>query len=261
MRYPEGIEVQLWPEFQALADRLGIPVVHLGNSQRLTLFLDEGSVYIDHRYSGGDRIGVVTGGTQRPPVRQYHVTGYEVYQWPEFEAFCERAGIAWDLPTKTLKIEMSEGEILAVTQTYMGQDRQAARNGIREWITSPMEKVDTERLEEGGRRMAEEIERKILGDMTEGEMPTGTVTTQPVEPNEGDAMLEFFKGPSVEEVVQLRKDVEPNVEWCKAPPEVFEKIVKPPTALDTTNAHNKVFRTYQPRKLKTEGEFTAKWDK
>lgn len=48
--------------------------------------------------------------------------GYGVYHWPEFQAFCKRAGILWDLRTVSMTFTIEEGACLDVTQTYRGTD-------------------------------------------------------------------------------------------------------------------------------------------
>ena len=52
-------------------------------------------------------------------VRGTQVSGFEVYRSPEFQALCERFGIAWGLPTKSLTITLTEDEMVVV-QTYPG---------------------------------------------------------------------------------------------------------------------------------------------
>jgi very-short-patch-repair endonuclease len=41
--------------------------------------------------------------------------GYEVYRWPEFRAFCDRAGILWDLRTISMTFTIEEGSRLVVS--------------------------------------------------------------------------------------------------------------------------------------------------
>src|SRR5215831_410332 len=50
------------------------------------------------------------------------VDGYEVYQWPEFKAFCRRAGIAWDLNTVDMEFRIVEGEFVIVNHRYYTVD-------------------------------------------------------------------------------------------------------------------------------------------
>lgn len=50
------------------------------------------------------------------------VDGYSVYSWPEFKAFCKRAGILWDVGTRTLTITLQEDALLVVQQEYIGRD-------------------------------------------------------------------------------------------------------------------------------------------
>jgi hypothetical protein len=49
-----------------------------------------------------------------------HVTGYEVYSWPEFNAFVKRLGVPV-LRDKTLNILLEE-EMVTITQKYQGAD-------------------------------------------------------------------------------------------------------------------------------------------
>lgn len=48
-------------------------------------------------------------------------TGFEVYKSPEFKALCERFGIRWELPTKSITLTLTEFSF-EVTQTYVGSD-------------------------------------------------------------------------------------------------------------------------------------------
>ncbi len=50
--------------------------------------------------------------------------GYSVYRWPEFRAFCKRAGILWDLRTVSITIRIAEGELLVVDHQYAASDDQ-----------------------------------------------------------------------------------------------------------------------------------------
>lgn len=50
------------------------------------------------------------------------VDGYEVYSWPEFLAFCKRAGILWDLHTREITFTLREGELLVIKQEYVARD-------------------------------------------------------------------------------------------------------------------------------------------
>jgi hypothetical protein len=54
--------------------------------------------------------------------------GYEVYRWPEFQAFCKRAGILWDLLTIGMVIHVNVGEMLKVEHTYKGIDTEDKRD-------------------------------------------------------------------------------------------------------------------------------------
>jgi hypothetical protein len=49
--------------------------------------------------------------------------GYHVYAWPEFKAFCKRAGIMYDLLTISMVITIQEGGRLEVDQKYAALDR------------------------------------------------------------------------------------------------------------------------------------------
>lgn len=48
--------------------------------------------------------------------------GYAVYRWPEFIAFCKRAGILWDLRTVRMAINIRLDEMVTIDQTYAGTD-------------------------------------------------------------------------------------------------------------------------------------------
>lgn len=47
------------------------------------------------------------------------ISGYEVYNSPEFVAFCDKFGIAHSLPTRSITITITE-ENLIVDQSYIG---------------------------------------------------------------------------------------------------------------------------------------------
>lgn len=47
-------------------------------------------------------------------------TGINPYHWPEFRAFCQRAGIAWDLRTISMSIHIEEGFMMRIEQKYAG---------------------------------------------------------------------------------------------------------------------------------------------
>lgn len=51
---------------------------------------------------------------------------HEVYLSPEFEAFCKRFGILWDLRTVNMTIELPVGEAMVIKQTYRGTDNVGA---------------------------------------------------------------------------------------------------------------------------------------
>ncbi len=46
---------------------------------------------------------------------------YDVYHWPEFQAFCRRLGVAYDLPTLDLTITMRFDETVEIAHKYRGQ--------------------------------------------------------------------------------------------------------------------------------------------
>jgi hypothetical protein len=48
--------------------------------------------------------------------------GYALYSWPEFQAFCRRLGVLWDLRTVKITLHLGEGEAVRVVQEYMGSD-------------------------------------------------------------------------------------------------------------------------------------------
>lgn len=48
--------------------------------------------------------------------------GYAIYHWPEFRAFCDRAGILWDLRTISITFTIEEGASLVVDQRYVGSN-------------------------------------------------------------------------------------------------------------------------------------------
>lgn len=48
--------------------------------------------------------------------------GYDVYTWPEFQAFCKRAGILWDLRTISIEFRIAEGERMVIRQEYAASD-------------------------------------------------------------------------------------------------------------------------------------------
>ena len=59
---------------------------------------------------------------QRAKQHRVAADGYEVYQWPEFKAFCRRAGIAWDLNTVDMEFRIVEGEALVINHRYYAVD-------------------------------------------------------------------------------------------------------------------------------------------
>lgn len=46
-----------------------------------------------------------------------HVSGFELYGSPEFQALCKRFGIAYGLLTRKMTIEITEDDVV-VTQSY-----------------------------------------------------------------------------------------------------------------------------------------------
>lgn len=48
--------------------------------------------------------------------------GYTVYSWPEFRAFCKRAGFMWNLRTRGVTFRVFEGEPVVFTHEYIGTD-------------------------------------------------------------------------------------------------------------------------------------------
>jgi hypothetical protein len=61
--------------------------------------------------------------------------GYAVYRWPEFEAFCRRAGILWDLRTIGMSFSIKVGERFSVVHEYAASDNQNPPHAID--TTSP----------------------------------------------------------------------------------------------------------------------------
>lgn len=49
-----------------------------------------------------------------------HVSGLDVYHSKEFKALCERFGIAWGLPTKTITLTLNVDELI-VNHCYPGR--------------------------------------------------------------------------------------------------------------------------------------------
>jgi hypothetical protein len=48
------------------------------------------------------------------------VIGMEVYQWPEFKAFCERLGVDYEAPTTDLNIYIPMEGLVRITHEYLG---------------------------------------------------------------------------------------------------------------------------------------------
>lgn len=57
----------------------------------------------------------------RQTVREAY-DGYEVYSWPEFKAFCDRAGILYDLRTISISFKIEIGARLEINHVYAGSD-------------------------------------------------------------------------------------------------------------------------------------------
>jgi hypothetical protein len=60
---------------------------------------------------------------------RYANDGYGVYRWPEFRAFCDRAGIPYGLGTRSISFSIEEGEALEVRHTYIAFDAETAQEG------------------------------------------------------------------------------------------------------------------------------------
>lgn len=58
---------------------------------------------------------------------QIFADGFAVYQWPEFQAFCKRAGILWDLHTQSISFTLEEGSAMVVEQSYLAVDTETPR--------------------------------------------------------------------------------------------------------------------------------------
>ena len=50
-------------------------------------------------------------------------TSAEVLAWPEFKALCERLGVAHELPTTLLTIQLEMDEAVKIQQIYLGEER------------------------------------------------------------------------------------------------------------------------------------------
>jgi hypothetical protein len=110
----DGYLVYGWPEFHALAQKLGVvdkirdnDLTHRDRRDVFSLTLRIGELpEIEHR------------GTKLVP--GCLDDGYGVYHWPEFQAFCKRARIAYDLLTVEISIRFGDGEPLTIFQSYKG---------------------------------------------------------------------------------------------------------------------------------------------
>lgn len=74
----------------------------------------------EERDSGGSPMAKASKGMHNNPTAS---DGYRVYHWPEFRAFCKRAGICIDLKTVDIIITIKEGSPLQVEQRYYGTDQ------------------------------------------------------------------------------------------------------------------------------------------
>lgn len=48
-------------------------------------------------------------------------SGYDVYRWPEFRAFCKRLGIPWELPTYDIVITIPHEGMVRIDHSYQGR--------------------------------------------------------------------------------------------------------------------------------------------
>ena len=72
---------------------------------------------------------------------------YEVYQWPEFRAFCKRLGLAWELGTLDLNIDMPFDGVVKIRQSYHGnEDGQAYEERRSLETTTQHDLIATRRL-------------------------------------------------------------------------------------------------------------------
>lgn len=74
---------------------------------------------IEEREAGGSPMAKATQGQHKHPTAS---DGYAVYRWPEFQAFCKRAGICYDLKTVDMTITIREGLPLSIEHKYYGTD-------------------------------------------------------------------------------------------------------------------------------------------
>lgn len=208
--FPEGFQVQQWPEFRALAKRLGIPDNKLHSRITIVAGGVEELVMIRHEYQNLETPAVdPTASTCEGSL----VTSFALYRWPEFQAFCDRIGFGYDLYTLAFEIEIpDEGELVKIRQTYWGIDTKA-----------PQPKM----LDTGiknAKDVSDEIERMVLEGspvvMQEDEM-TGPITITPV-PENPDAARGITK-------------------------EAWERATG---VIENTTLHNEYYRTHQPRAAK-----------
>ena len=60
-----------------------------------------------------------------------HPTGFEVYKWPEFKAFCKRLGIEWEAPTIDLCIYIPLDGLVKITTEYLGDEMFNMRKAVK----------------------------------------------------------------------------------------------------------------------------------
>jgi hypothetical protein len=110
--FPDGGAVLAWPEWQALAARLGLAPGALPQGGLLVLPCDGDAVIISEH---DPKAGLLRPGPD----------GYEVYHWPEFRALGERLGLVWGLPTRQVTLHLAYGKPASISQSYFGRDLEA----------------------------------------------------------------------------------------------------------------------------------------
>ena len=73
----------------------------------------------EERFREGDKLEEILTALRNHPMAH---DSYTVYRWPEFQAFCKRAGIMWGLRTVDLEIILHSDEIMMIRQNYRGTD-------------------------------------------------------------------------------------------------------------------------------------------
>lgn len=68
----------------------------------------------EERLRDGD---ILTGYSDR---RAGHISGYEVYHWPEFQALAKKLGIFYDLRTVSMTITLPVEGNVEIVQSYLG---------------------------------------------------------------------------------------------------------------------------------------------